>query len=148
MRAYLACCVQLSSPQYRRDTYSKVSPPKGDGGDAGTKVLQHLSYKESERARLCRLQEEDRGDFTNVYEYLMGRSKDRAKRFSGVPSDRMRSNGHKLKYRKCLLNGRKKEKEPFFFYSNGDWTFKQLDLLSGCGVSICADAQSLTGCRP
>lgn len=39
----------------------------------------------------------------NVYKYLMGGSKDKARLFSAVPSNRTMSNGHKLKKRKCHL---------------------------------------------
>jgi len=39
--------------------------------------LEHLSYKGRLRELGQRsLQEKDRGDVTNVYEYLMGRSRD------------------------------------------------------------------------
>jgi len=42
-----------------------------------------------------------RGDLTDTYKYFKGRCQEvRARLFSVVPSDRTRSNGHKLKHRK------------------------------------------------
>jgi len=46
-----------------------------------------------------------RGDLISAYRYLKGGSQvDRARLFSVVPSDRIRSNGHKLEHRKLHMN--------------------------------------------
>ena len=49
-----------------------------------------------------------RGDLRNASKYLQGGGQeDGARLFPGVPSDRTRGNGHKLKQRKLQLNTRK-----------------------------------------
>jgi len=49
-----------------------------------------------------------RGDLINAHKYLEGGyQEDAARLFSEVPSDRTRSNGHKLKHRKFHLNMRR-----------------------------------------
>ena len=52
----------------------------------------------------------------DVYKYLKGGCKgDGARRFSVVPGDRTRGNGHKPKHRRCCLNVRE-----HFFHCEGD----------------------------
>ncbi|KAK4830417.1 hypothetical protein QYF61_011041 [Mycteria americana] len=71
------------------------------------KGLEHLSYKEKQRAD-TRWSREGSRDLINVNKYLIGgKSHEGARLFSVVPSDRTRGNGHKLKHIKFYLNTRK-----------------------------------------
>lgn len=65
-----------------------------------TKELDHLSYKESLKELGLLSLEKTQGVLISVYKYLKGGCKlDRAWVCSVVPSERARSNAHKLKYR-------------------------------------------------
>lgn len=79
---------------------SGESPAKERKDDLGP---QHLWYKETGNAGIVQPGEEKAWrDFDNAY--LKGRCKeDKARPFSVMPSDRIRSNADKLKYRKVHL---------------------------------------------
>jgi len=72
--------------------------------------LEHLPYEERLRELgLLNLEKTIlRGDLTNAYKYLKGRSQvDDAGLFSVMCSNRTRGSGHKLEHRKFYLNLRK-----------------------------------------
>lgn len=66
------CPVLLSTAQGRHG-HSKMSSPKGSGGDAGTR--ESLVQGETERAETVQPTREGSGEFSG-FQYLMGRSKD------------------------------------------------------------------------
>jgi len=58
---------------------------------------------ERQRAGIGHLREVSGGILIHVYEYLKGGNKNGSRFLSVVSSDRTRSNGHRLKYRKLNL---------------------------------------------
>jgi len=72
-----------------------------------------------------------------VYKYLIGGNEEGARFCSVVPSDKTRSNGHKLKYRKFQVNT-----NYFFFFPTGQ-ALEQVNQRC-CGVSILGDTWKLT----
>lgn len=85
----------------------------------------------AERASWSAGGREASGKLVNVHKYLKGGSKEhRARLLSLVSSERMRCNGHKLKYKTFQLNIRKS-----FFYSKGDQALEEVDQ-RGYGVFI------------
>ena len=100
------CPVLGSSVQERQGT-SKESPAEGHRDDWGTGALPY-----EERLRHLRLpsleERRPRQDLINAYKYLKGRTQvDEKRLFSAVPSDRTRSNRHKLEHKKFHMNTRK-----------------------------------------
>ncbi|KAJ7400900.1 hypothetical protein BTVI_100989 [Pitangus sulphuratus] len=71
------------------------------------KGLEHLSYEETLGQLGLVSLEKAGGDPINPYQSLQGVSGDGARPFPVVPTDGMRSNGHKLKHKTFHLNTRK-----------------------------------------
>ena len=110
---HLEYCVQFWAPQYKRDMELLECIQQ-----RATKImrgLKHLSYEARLRELGLFSLEKGKifflsfgGNLINVYKNLeTGCQDNRGRFFSMVPSDRMRSNGHKLKHRKYHLNMRK-----------------------------------------
>jgi len=105
--------------------------------------LEHLSYEKRLRElSLFSLKKRQlRGDLINIYKYLKcGCQEDGAKLFSVVPSDRTKSNRHKLKHTLFCLNLWKNVFEC-------DRALEQA-AQGGCGVAFSGDIQNLPGQGP
>jgi len=100
----------LGSPIQQRHGYTGPGKVHEDNEGTGSIPLMKRGWDSCDCSPV---EEQAEEDLINMYKYLRRWNKeDRARFCLAVLSNRTRSNGHKLKYRKLDLNTRK----PFFFF--------------------------------
>lgn len=133
-------CVQFWSPSSRKTGVTGENPIeaikiKGLEHPSDEERLLELGLVSLEKRRL-------RGDLINVYKYIQEMSEDGVRCFLVVPSNRTKSNGHKLKTQEVppqdktklnsLEDGRALEQEPRELWSPTLWKHPKHTRMSSC----------------